>query len=286
MKFVFLLFVTLSTIFTFTACNKWQNWEQILGNKGSNNSSTNTQETQKKPVVNSKPEPLLSPGEYNFTAPKANVPFIVYVPLDYVPDSSFPVIFCYHGLGGTATTWPFYQVAHGKGFIIVGMNYSSQATEHLGLEFVRFERALFLETLQMVSARLNVDQKLIFMGGYSQGGYSTTLLGEQVIDKLAGLIILGAGRYAVDHYPPLPRSIRGKPIFIGVGQNDNVHGPRARLAANTYMGWGANVTFEEWAGVGHGINTPEFPSKKMLPWLEDIGRKDKKVTGDGGWRRY
>jgi predicted esterase len=269
--FGFILSITL----IIPACNKWQEWEQILVNKESKYSSENNQETNSKSIVDqeSKPEPLLSPGEYNFTAPKANVPFIVYVPLDYVSDHSFPVIFCYHGLGATATTWPFYQVTHGKGFIIVGMNYSSQAAEHLGLEFVRFERALFLEALQMVSARLNVDQKLIFMGGYSQGGYSTSLLGEQVIDKLAGLIILGAGRYAVDHYPPLPRSIRDKPIFIGVGQNDSVHNSRARLAANTYLGWGASVTFEEWAGFGHNIDTLEFPSKKLLPWLEGIVAK-------------
>ncbi|MDQ1316681.1 MAG: hypothetical protein QG588_329, partial [Candidatus Poribacteria bacterium] len=271
MKSVLLCF-TLSIILIFPACNnnKIQNWKQLLTNPSQPNVETNTELTVKQEP---KPEPILTSGEYNLTAPKANVPFILYVPFDYAQDHAFPIIFCYHGLGGTATTWPFYQVTHGSGFIIVGMNYSSQAAEHLGLNFVRFERALFLETLDMVSARLNVDKKIIFMGGYSQGGYSTTLLGEQVIDKLAGFIILGAGRYAVDRYPPLSRSIRGKPIFIGVGQNDSVHNPRARLAANTYMGWGADVTFEEWAGVGHGINTPEFPSKKLLIWLNDIVTK-------------
>ena len=272
MKFAFLIFAILNSIFMLTACNK--EWEQLLSNPKTVQSSIDTESAIKQePKPEPKPEPILAPGEYNLTTPKANAPFILYVPLDYTPNHSCPIIFCYHGLGGTATTWPFYQVTHGSGFIIVGMNYSSQAAEHLGLGFVRFERALFLETLDMVSARLNVDKKIIFMGGYSQGGYSTTLLGEQVIDKLAGLIILGAGRYAVDRYPPLPRSIRGKPIFIGAGQNDTVHNPRARRAANTYMGWGADVTFEEWVGVGHGINTPEFPSKKLLPWLNNVVTK-------------
>jgi hypothetical protein len=30
------------------------------------------------------------------------------------------------------------------------------------------------------------------------------------------------------------------------------------------------VTYEEWPGVEHGINTPEFPSKLLLNWLENI----------------
>jgi hypothetical protein len=50
-----------------------------------------------------------------------------------------------------------------------------------------------------------------------------------------------------------------------------------KIAANTYVGWGADVTYEEWVGVGHGINTPEFPSKKLLSWLENVVSKKQKA---------
>jgi predicted esterase len=66
------------------------------------------------------------------------------------------------------------------------------------------------------------------------------------------------------------QTIHNKPIFIGVGQNDSVHNPRAKKAARNYKLWGADVTFEEWPGVGHGIRTAEFPSKLLLNWLEGI----------------
>lgn len=247
-----------------SSCAKLQEWDQAL-NKSQNINSNQT------PTQEAKSEPITESGEYTLTAPKSNTSFILYVPSDYTPTKPFPIIFCYHGAGVQATTWPFYQVTNGNGFIIVGMNY--MAPNSPSLELMRYERAYLLEVLDIVSARLNVNQKLVFMGGYSMGGYMTSMLGEQLLDKLAGLIILGAGRFTIERFAPLPKRIRGKPIFIGVGQADNTHQPRAKIAANMYLGWGADVTYEEWSGVGHAINTPEFPSKKLLPWLISITNK-------------
>ena len=263
---IFIFFLSISS------CAKLQEWDQALANKQSQTVNPAVDQT---PIQEPKAEPITAPGEYNLTAPKSKASFILYVPLDYTPTKSFPIIFCYHGAGGTATTWPFYQVTKGSGFIIVGMNY--KATESLELELMKYERAFFLEALSMISARLNVNQKLIFMGGYSQGGYCTSMLGEQLLDRLAGLVILGAGRFTIERYAPLPRIIRGKPIFIGVGQADTVRS-LAKIAANTYVGWGADVTYEEWVGVGHGISTPEFPSKKLLSWLENVVSKNQKAN--------
>ncbi len=263
MKLLSFIFILLLSIFS---CTKLYKLDQTFANRqiqDENLKQTSTQEL--------KLEPITEPGEYTLVASKSNTSFILYVPLDYTPTKPFPIIFCYHGAGVSATTWPFYQVTNGRGFIIVGMNYV--APNSPSLELMRYERAYFLEVLDIVSSRLNVNSKLVFMGGYSMGGYATSMLGEQLLDKLAGLIILGAGRFTIERFAPLTRNIRGKPIFIGVGQADTTHQPRAKIAANMYLGWGANVTYEEWVGVGHAINTPEFPSKKLLQWLTDMVNK-------------
>ena len=247
----------------------WYKWEQILADQRKQKHILDASEevaVEEQP----KPEPLVTPGQYSLVAPKAGISFLVWVPYDYSQDYIWPVIFCYHGAGGSVTTWPFYQVTRGQGFIIVGMNYTPLISGRRNRKWVSQEEALFSEALAMVSARLNVDPEMVFMGGYSQGGYHTTLLGEQVLDRLAGLVILGAGRFFIDHSPPSVQAIHNKPIFIGVGQNDSVHNSRAGKAAGTYELWGADVTFEEWPGVGHGIRTAEFPSKMLLNWLEGI----------------
>lgn len=255
-------------------------WEQILQN--SPNESYIREEQEEKDVLKDilnepKEFEALTPGEHTQSAPKTGSSFIVYVPMDYNPNYSFPIIFCYHGTGVSVTTWPFYQVTHGKGYIIVGMNYTPAAEKGTNLISIKAEKAFFSEVLDILTKRLNIDKRMIFMGGYSQGGYHTSLLGERLLDNLAGLIILGAGRFTTDRYPPLLKSISGKPIFIGVGEQDMAHKPRAKSAANVYQAWNASVTYEEWPGFGHHINTPEFPSKILLEWMNNICQKRRSI---------
>lgn len=247
----------------------WEKWEPLLVNKPPANEIPDApakEKEEEKPILN----PIVTPGQYELKAPKAGLPFLLWVPYDYTPDYSWPLIFCYHGAGGSMTLWPFNQVTENQGYIIVGMNYTPLINGKRNRLWIANEKAHFLEVLEIVSARLNIYSEMIFMGGYSQGGYQTTLLGEKVLDKLAGLVILGAGRFFIDHTEPPRRKIRDKPVFIGVGENDTIHNPRAKRAAANYERWGAEVTFEEWPGVGHGIGTPVFPSKLLPKWLEDI----------------
>ena len=119
--------------------------------------------------------------------------------------------------------------------------------------------------------------------GRAQGGYSTTVLGEQLLDKLAGLIILGAGRRNIDRLPPDRTKLRGKPIFVGVGAKDEAHNGHAHRAAKNYKAWGAAVTFEEWPDLGH---RPDQNSEKLREWLLDNGppkrQKDESPTDRKG----
>ena len=218
--------------------------------------------------------PTVSPGkEVRIAAPKTGKSFLLYVPVDYTDKRPFPMIFCYHGYRGKATTWPFKQVTKGEGFIVVGMNYVTDDyyKGHLPPTKTAPEKAFFNEVMVLVSARLNIATDYIFMGGYSQGGYSTTVLGEQLLDRLAGFLILGAGRRNVDTEPPPAELIRGHPIFYGAGELDDPHYPRAKRASGFYKAWGADVTFEGWENETHSLS-PQWSTKtKMREWLIAYG---------------
>jgi hypothetical protein len=217
--------------------------------------------------------PIVSLGtEVRLTAPKTGKTFLLYVPVDYTDKRPFPVIFCYHGYRGTATTWPFKQVTKGQGFIVVGMNYATDAYYHkLRFTTTGPEKIFFDEALEIISTRVNVDQNYIFMGGYSQGGYSTTVLGEQLLDRLAGNLVLGAGRCYVDMNPPPAELIRGHPFFYGVGELDDPHYPRAKRALQFYTESGADVTFEGWKDETHKLSPQWITKTKMREWLITYG---------------
>ena len=218
--------------------------------------------------------PAVSAGvEIGITAPKTGKTFLLYVPVDYTHKRKFPVIFCYHGYGGAATTWPFKQVTRGEGFIVVGMNYATDRyyKNHLPPAETGPEKVFFDEVLSLIASRVNIAEDYIFMGGYSQGGYSTTVLGEQLLDRLAGRLVLGAGRRDVDMNPPSAKQIRGHPVFYGVGALDDPHCPRAERAVALYTEWGADVTFERWEGETHRLSPEWLTKTKMREWLLAYG---------------
>ena len=215
---------------------------------------------------------LLPGKEIHITAPKTAKTFLLYVPVDYTDKRPFPVLFYYHGYRGTATTGMFRHITKGEGFIVVGMNYATDLyyNKLLPTETAK-EKIFFDEALALISTRLNVAKEYIFMGGYSQGGYSTTVLGEQLLDRLAGRIVLGAGRRDVDMNPPPAELIRGHPVFYGAGELDDPHYQRAKRAAQLYTEWGADVTFEGWENETHSLS-PQWSTKtKMREWLITYG---------------
>lgn len=217
--------------------------------------------------------PTMSPGkEVHIAAPKTGKTFLLYIPVDYTGKRPFPVIFCYHGYRGSATTWPFKQVTKGQGFIVVGMNYATDAYYHkLRFTTTGPEKIFFDEALEIISTRVNVDPDYIFMGGYSQGGYSSTVLGEQLLDRLAGNLVLGAGRCYVDMNPPPAELIREHPFFYGVGKLDDPHYLRAERAVRLYTEWGADVTFEGWESETHKLSPQWMTKTKMREWLVAYG---------------
>ncbi len=217
--------------------------------------------------------PEMLPGrEVRITAPKIGKTFLVYVPIDYTDKRPFPIIFCYHGRRGTATTSPFKQVTKGLGFIVIGMNKATEIYwETLRPTETEAEKRFIEEVLSLLSSQLNIATDYIFMGGYSQGGYSTTVLGEQLLDRLAGNIILGAGRRDMDRNPPPDELIRGHPIFLGAGELDDPHYPRAKGAAQFYREWGADVTFEGWPDEAHQLSPKWLTKTKMREWLIAYG---------------
>ena len=217
--------------------------------------------------------PTVSPGkEMHITASKTGKTFLLYVPIDYTDKRPFPVIFYYHGYRGTATTRMFRQITKGKGFIVVGMNYATDLyyNKLLPTETAK-EKIFFDEALELISTRVNVAKEYIFMGGYSQGGYSTTVLGEQMLDRLAGRLVLGAGRRDVDMNPPPAELIRGHPVFYGAGELDDPHYARAKRAVQLYTEWGADVTFEGWENETHSLSPQWIRKTKMRDWLIAYG---------------
>lgn len=192
--------------------------------------------------------------------------FMVYVPSDYNDEHDCPVIFCYHGQSGQPTTWPMRQAVRGKGFIVIGMGYlpakkKMTKREYIGL--IKREKRSVLEVKKYVGEHLKIDEKRLFVSGFSKGGWHSAKMVEASPRGWAGAVIFAAGRRGIVQ-PASKKAFRGKPIYIGAGEND-VNMKAAKRAAAYYRRLGAEVTFEEFKGAGHGFDPSG--SETLYNWL-------------------
>jgi dienelactone hydrolase len=195
---------------------------------------------------------------------------IVRLPDNYDPAREWPAIFFYHGMGGHPTVQPLSALTKGRDFVLVGMPYVDpeprSRTPAAHEAYLKQEIDALRRAREEVAKRARVRSDRVFLGGTSMGGWTTTQLGEREMPRLAGLIVLLAGRMRTMPFPVVP--FQGKPVYIGTGETD-ANLPAARRAAALYRSLGARVTFEEYAGLGHAAPR-ENPG--LEAWLDAQGR--------------
>lgn len=182
--------------------------------------------------------------------------WLVYLPQDYTPSRLWPIIYCYHGSNQEPTVWPFKDLTDGKGFIVIGMEYLDRAKGATADKDLPNLRRIH----DVLAKHVALHEQVQFIGGFSQGGWSTGKLSELSLDTWAGIIITGAGRGSSISDP----NVKGKPIFIGIGESDPANGA-AKSAAEFYKQHGADVTLEEFPGKAHAVDTSDAVLRAWLP---------------------
>jgi len=139
-----------------------------------------------------------------------------------------------------------------------------------------------------------VDDKAVFLGGFSMGGFGVWRHGLATPDRFAGLVVLsgvpinpvtagflepppdsaGAGEDEHDPATYLNRAA-GLPVFVAHGSADPAVavGPTRRFVEDLKAA-GADVTYREIEGAGHG-DYEIWP--EVFDWMEKVRRR---ITGE------
>jgi predicted esterase len=189
------------------------------------------------------------------------------IPQDYDATRKWPVIFNFHFKKGHPHGGPFDALTDHKGYIIVGLGYLDEGFHNN--PDVQKTLAILKHVHTALARKLNIDDRLLFIGGVSQGGFRGSVYFESSPDAWAGVILLDAGREP--NFSIMPNgnpNYARKPIYIGDGENDREVLPGAQKSVDFYKTHGADVTFEIYKNMGHVV---DMKSQTLKQWLLDHG---------------
>lgn len=152
---------------------------------------------------------LLSPGKHRMTLSVGGQErtFIFVTPKGFVPGKALPLVFFFHGAGGTAEqavrTYGWAELAEAENFFVafpqgLPARPDGLASFLLNPNIWRDQRAgmktgavndvqFFEELLVKLEVTLPVDRKRIYVAGFSNGAGMTFTLGSRYSDRIAAI---------------------------------------------------------------------------------------------------
>jgi polyhydroxybutyrate depolymerase len=136
-----------------------------------------------------------------------NREYIIYVPQNYSPSISTPILFAFHGGSGYAYDFMNYEadfrsISDTAGFILVYPQAledpnDGNSTNWLHKEPTNHKDIFFIETLiDTIASEYNIDLNKIYACGYSLGGMFSYELACQLNNKIAAIAsVAGAAFY-------------------------------------------------------------------------------------------
>ena len=179
----------------------------------------------------------------------AGVDTVVYIPASYTPDVPAPLVGLFHGQGSNADEIVgfFEPAADAGGFVTVAVTASGAHGGWVGTQDVtRFSSAL-TDTLRSY----NIDQKRLYLWGFSAGGHFVHGLALDNANLFSAYAVVAGtlDAYATQAAPG--RATRKIPVQVLIGRQDPLH--TAALSDRTAFlaaGWveGENYSLSEFDG--------------------------------------
>lgn len=191
--------------------------------------------------------------------------FSVYVPEDYDPARSYPLLMALHGGSGHGRLflWSWVREARSRGVIVVaptatGSTWSLMEPDLDGRHLTR--------VLDQIAGRWQVDRSRLLLSGMSDGGTFTLLSGIDEASPFTHLAPVAASFHPRLMTVAQPHRMRKLAVYL-------VHGARdwmfpvsaARSAYGALDAAGARVIYREIDDLSHAYPREENP--RMLDWF-------------------
>lgn len=191
--------------------------------------------------------------------------FSVYVPEDYDPARSYPLLMALHGGSGHGRLflWTWVREARSRGVIVVAPTATGDTWSLMEPDV---DSKHLMRVLDHVAANWQIDRSRLLLTGMSDGGTFTLLSGIDEDSPFTHLAPVAASFHPLLMTMAQPQRMLKLPVYL-------VHGARdwmfpvsvARSAYGALGSAGARVVYREIDDLSHAYPRDENPS--MLDWF-------------------
>ncbi len=197
--------------------------------------------------------------------------YSLYVPENYAPQKTWPLIVCLHGGYGRGDEyiWTWLRPAKSNGYLLLSPKSLGPTWSVLNPPLdVRSIRAM----LDEVCAVYAIDRKRIYLSGLSDGGTFSYLVGLSCPGLFAGVAPI-AGELSPIADPMLrQKQSKDTPFFVIHGAKDFIFDVRSvRSSCDLLQKIGYNLTYKELPEWGHAY-TYAINEQLVMPWFATLQR--------------
>lgn len=184
-----------------------------------------------------------------------NQSYALYLPSNYSPGKKWPLLAAFDpGARGNAPVEHFKEAAERHGYIVCGSNNSRNGPLPLSAEAAK-------AMLGDVAARFSIDDKRVYVTGFSGGARAASAIAVWLSGSVAGVIGCGAGLAAsLDASPSLPF------VYYGTVGVEDFNYPEMKQLDRALDSAGVAHHVEVFDG-GHSWAPPEV-CVRAIEWME------------------
>ena len=208
------------------------------------------------------------------------MPYRLFIPRDYDPRRSYPLVVYLHGSGGLGSD-NLKQIssanAYGPRFFMSQAVQSKHPALILAPQApngtawsssgpgstLSFPARLMVEIVQALQREYSIDASRLYITGQSLGGFGTWDIITRRPDLFAAAAPLcGGGR------PDAAKAIKHIPIWAFHGAaDDNVPVERSREMVAALRNLGSTIRYNEYPGIGHPVWVRAYTNPALIEWM-------------------
>jgi predicted peptidase len=203
---------------------------------------------------------------------KSTLNYIVYIPESYDPKDKWPLILSLHGScerGNNISDvmkWGINKILkENVDFPFVVVSPQCPRGEIWEMQFNKLK-----DLLNELESNYNIDNKRIYLTGYSLGGYGTWNFAILNPEKFAAIVPISGGAIS----PQKALRLKELPIWVAHGDRDTVvEFEESKRIVDSLNLHNPNIIFKVYKGGGHEVCTTAYEDPELFQWLLKQKRK-------------